>query len=95
MGGTKVWYKSTEFMGALAGIAGGIVALSHFCCLYFGWCILEKVSEAEWVLLLSALATIGAGVYWLIKRIAAGNDPNNPTAKITLTEQGGSSANHD
>ena len=84
MDDTKPWFKSTEFVGAMAGIAAGIVALSHFCCLYFGWCILEKISEAEWVLFLGAIASIATSIYWLYKRIKAGLDPENPTPKITL-----------
>lgn len=95
MGDSIPWYKSSQALGALAGIAAGIVALSHFCCLYFGWCILEKISEAEWALALGALASIATSAYWLWKRIKAGNDPANPAPKLTLTKQGDSSANHD
>lgn len=87
MADTQPWYKSTQFVGAITGIGAGIVALSHFCCLYFGWCILEKISEAEWVLALGAIASIATSIYWLIKRLQAGNDPANPAPKITLTQQ--------
>jgi hypothetical protein len=81
---TQPWFKSTQAIGALTGIAAGVVALSHFCCIYFGWCVFEKVSEAELVLALGAVASIGTSVYWLYKRWKAGLDPANPAPKLTL-----------
>lgn len=81
---TKPFYQSPQTLAALATIAGGIVGFSHFCCLYFGWCVLEKVSEVGWTLALGSIAAIVGGIYALYVRLRRGKDPNDPAPKVTL-----------
>lgn len=81
---TKAFFQSPTTMAALGIIAGGMVALSHFLCLYANFCILEKITEAGWVLFLGAVGTIALGLYTLWKRLQAGKDPANPAPLITL-----------
>lgn len=81
---SKWFAKSPQVLAALGTIAGGIIGFSHFLCIYFGICALEKVSMEGWTLALGSLLTIAGGVFALYVRLKRGNDPNDPAPKVTL-----------
>lgn len=84
MADSIAFYKSPTTLAAIGAIAGGLVGLSHFACLVFGFCVLEAVSMELWTIALGAILAIAGGVYALYRRIKAGNDPEDPAAKLSL-----------
>lgn len=81
---TIPWFKSPQTLAAVAAIGGGCVGISHFLCVGFGICLLDKLSASDWTLGIAGLLAVLGGSFALYRRIKVGLDPKNSASRITI-----------